>query len=634
MPAGFRRLLFLLVLFLLAGAAARQPSGTPLGVNIEGLVDYGRSMMFVDMMKAARKFGSAEAPWDGKAAVDARGWPTGDAGVVVMTEQKNLGGTYKLSFTGRAEVNLLSTSGTIDNGHYDETTNVTTADVNLDDSATQLFLTFTRTTGGVRDVTLLRPGYKPSGVFTREFLALLRPFSVLRTMDLTRTNQTDVVAWADCPKPDDATQATSRGVAWEYVIDLANQTGKDLWINVPDRASDDYVRELAKLFKEKLKPERVLYVEYSNEVWNTIFPCSGRNFAAARKEVAAGDTALNDGGKDTNEYYWAWKRVAKRTVELRKLFTEIYGEKALNHRVRMVLGSQSGQPFMLRLQLEYMEKYHGPPAKFIYAVAGAPYFGIDGKLNERPDLTLDMIFENIPQNVKGLEGEMIQYVALARHYGVKPMCYEGGPGFEGEKSFDVKRAAQYDPRMQQAVENYLRTWFNTGGDLFCYYASSGWYTRHGCWGLTDDVRKTSPKIKAVEKIARTPLAVPSAGFAVPANIAAIACHWRAGGDLEDSRAGGKHLAFLRDGANFDYLISTPTRGKFQVRVEVASESDTPRLELLVNGQPIQTLKVPNTGGYHTYGYTDTSEITLQPGTSDLRLRVVSAGMNLRSIEVK
>ena len=40
-------------------------------------------------------------------AVDADGWPTGDAGtVMLMSDDRDLSGTYKLSFTGQATVGM------------------------------------------------------------------------------------------------------------------------------------------------------------------------------------------------------------------------------------------------------------------------------------------------------------------------------------------------------------------------------------------------------------------------------------------------------------------------------------------------------------------------------------------------
>jgi hypothetical protein len=55
-------------------------------------------------------------------------------------------------------------------------------------------------------------------------------------------------------------------------VQIANELGKDIWINVPALVDDAYVRSLAELLQRTLAPDRAVYVEYSNELWNTQFP--------------------------------------------------------------------------------------------------------------------------------------------------------------------------------------------------------------------------------------------------------------------------------------------------------------------------------------------------------------------------
>jgi hypothetical protein len=80
-------------------------------------------------------------------------------------------------------------------------------------------------------------------------------------------------------------------MAYEDIIALANETGVDVWINVPALASDDYVCRLARLFRygeqgdtsntacdpsapagtattSPINNTSKIYVEYSNEIWN------------------------------------------------------------------------------------------------------------------------------------------------------------------------------------------------------------------------------------------------------------------------------------------------------------------------------------------------------------------------------
>ena len=72
------------------------------------------------------------------------------------------------------------------------------------------------------------------------------------------------------------------------MIQLANQVHSNLWVNVPFHATDDYVRQLATLLKNTLDPSLSIYLEFSNEVWNTAFEQGASNTAAALAEVQAG----------------------------------------------------------------------------------------------------------------------------------------------------------------------------------------------------------------------------------------------------------------------------------------------------------------------------------------------------------
>ena len=49
-----------------AAATAPEPAKC-LGVNLEGLRDYGRSFMFIDVMHTCRKYGTLKTPYDAKA---------------------------------------------------------------------------------------------------------------------------------------------------------------------------------------------------------------------------------------------------------------------------------------------------------------------------------------------------------------------------------------------------------------------------------------------------------------------------------------------------------------------------------------------------------------------------------------
>src|SRR4030095_9936214 len=110
------------------------------------------------------------------------------------------------------------------------------------------------TNTGITNLKVIRPGYDPNTtqVFQNNYLEHLKQFSVLRFMDWTQTNNSTIVNWSDRTLPTDARQSNTKGVAWEYVVQLANMLHKDVWVNVPAKASNDYVTQLANFLKNNL----------------------------------------------------------------------------------------------------------------------------------------------------------------------------------------------------------------------------------------------------------------------------------------------------------------------------------------------------------------------------------------------
>ena len=482
-----------------------------LGINIETPRDYERQFMFIDAMKTSRRFGSAAKPYDTKAALHPDGNPAEDAGAMVITEVKNINGVYKFSATGRCDLAAPGSPAKIANLRYDPGSNRTTADVIVNVDPTRivtLALAFKNTGGQLKDIKLIRPGYADdSQIFTDEFLAALRPFGAIRFMDFARTNNSTISTWEQRAKVDDP-QYTIKGAPYEHAIELGNRTGKDIWLCIPALADDDFVVQLGKLVREKLSPDLACYIEYSNEVWNGQFKQFHQNQEAAKAEVAAGDTALNDHGKDTNVHFWGWKRVARRAVQFKKLLGD-------DPRFRVILASQSGfdpPGYVLRQQLEYVEKYHGPPNKFFYAVACAPYFspGRDELdplkkkwFTDRKVITVDEICDRLLARTETSRNEKVAaFHELARKYGLKSFAYEAGLDLQQQAhNVDVKIASQYDPRTGQAVEDYINNFFAGGGDALFYFNLSCKYSKSGYWGLTEDVRDlTAPKYQAAMRV--------------------------------------------------------------------------------------------------------------------------------------
>ncbi len=502
----------LAILFASAWAVAQTSSGpVGVGINLMGNYDWSRQYVFADAMRNSRGWGSVLAPWDLAAPVDADGWPTADAGVIVLTNGVNIGGTYHLSFRGRATVAPRASSLTLQNVVYDALTDTTRADVVVESTARQIVLTFTGTRGGVRNVRLMRPGYV-NETFTRPILDLLRPFAYIRTMDWMSTSGhthpgygNNVSRWSERTLPRHATQSrlvggVRAGVAWEFAAELANTLDKDIWVNVPDLADDDYVRSMATLLRDRLEPGRGLYLEFSNEVWNPAFESYYRNLAAAEAEVLAGGSNLNADG-DTNHEHWAHRRTARRTREIAEVFRSVFGAAAMGSRVRPLLCGHFFVTETVTQGLDFLERTYGPARGLIYAIGCGQYDTPSRESSRRTDLTVEEIVAEWTTNLEGMRRWAQAYAGIARTYGVRFLAYEGGVCCVGAESVDAKAAANRDPRVRGLVSSLVGNFLAEGGDSFCYFAAASPYDRTGMYGLTEDITVLdTPKTRGIADV--------------------------------------------------------------------------------------------------------------------------------------
>jgi hypothetical protein len=408
----------------------------PLGVNLTGLADWSPQMLFADAMKESRRFGSPGTPWDQSAAVDAGGWPTQDFGSVILDPAGGVpDGSYALSFTGMAQkISPVACAAGIQNVAYDPATNTTTATVTVSGQST-LDLAFTgtqRTPGspldsGLTNIHLMMPvspgsatSYAPSVTFNAAAESLLGQFTTLRFMDYSATNGSPQANWSDRPLP---SAAQFRAGPWEYAVQLANETGKDMWINIPEQATNAYIASLANLINygsdgvnpytapqanpvfPGLNPNLKVYVEFSNEVWNYAFPQAGQNLRAAAAEVAAGNSPLNYDGT-TNQYYWAERRVAERTVDISNIFRSVFGSGEMMTRARPVLEWQYGNSNNTAGQaLNFLNNYYNnasgyhvsaghPVSYYIWGGGGGWYFSVNNASGQGDVTVPDGSFES------------------------------------------------------------------------------------------------------------------------------------------------------------------------------------------------------------------------------------------------
>lgn len=616
------------------GSHPAPPAQAPLGVGLEGVTDWAKARMFADLVKGSRRFGSPGTPWDEAAPVDAQGWPTADFGVVLWTGmdgQHGYGGTYRVSYKGPAGVvaSAVASAATFGPVTRNATTGVCTQDMTVAEGQDQLMVAFTGTGGGLRDLAILRPG-EPSGqVFGSAFLGLVRPFQVLRCMDVLHTNNNPVVTWGDRAQSTDAQWSSDRGVPWEVLFQLSKETGKDLWVNIPHQADDAYLHQLALLAKAQLPAGRALYVEYSNEVWNWQFDQAHWAFDRAGVLAAAPGSPLTWDG-ETNPGYWHWRFVALRLKQVSDAFRAVFGDSAMGTRIRPVLAGQIVQPPVLRTGLEMIQGVYGAPKQFFYGVAGAPYFNL-GDADLRTDLTEDDVIAALSATVASMPTACAydENVALGVWYGLPFLAYEGGPDTFGPNNAAAKLASASDPRMQAICATFLNDWYAHGFSLFNWFTlTSGWGGEYGTWGLTQDPTVTStPKLEALRQVlAAVPPPVTN-GALLPVDLDARA--WIGNGNI----ASDPYLRWMHEGEYRAYLVRVPAGGSRTLVIESAALAAS-QVAVAVDGQAMGTVTLGVTGG-ETWQDQAPLALVLQPGLHVLRLTtVVDGGFAIRTLRLR
>ena len=448
--------------------------------------------------------------------VDADGWPTEDTGVVIWHGHAHRSGTYRLSFDGKADLTIRWATAEIRNKKYDAETNKTTAEIYFAYTPELLRLVFQNTGGGVRNIKLMRPieqgsdiSHDVSETFDRQLIKLLKRFDVVRYMDVIGTNGSLEVEWSKRKLP---TQLQGEVMAWEYVIQLSNETGTDPWIIVPHQTDDNYVTELAKLFRDQLlDPDRKLYVEYSNEVWNYGFAqCHWNADEAARCVMENPNHPLNFDGAYTAEnavaQKWglATRRIPFRGMEISDIFRSVFGDNQMMSRVRPVFCwqvSDNGMHTQGHSSLMYLDAYmrtQGRDVRDAFWGGGpAGYYSPGNDVTELDDIWNVGEFDH----EYWANNSCVYDATICATYGLHYVMYEGGPGFGdalgGDSKIPVGEMAWNDPRIYDAVVNHHKAYNKMGGELFCYYVLNHDYR----WKFVSSIDTTDTyKMQAIDAI--------------------------------------------------------------------------------------------------------------------------------------
>ena len=324
----------------------------------------------------------------------------------------------------------------------------------------------------IRNIRVIMPGFETTydtKPFNPLFLERLKPFKVIRFMDWQKTNNSCVQSWSKRTRPTSYTQASVSGVAIEYLVDLCNELGADPWFCIPHQSDSDYQDRFAQLVKGRLAPDRKVYVEYSNEVWNAMF----KQYQWVEEN---GDFTLSHPEKYAQFAGQAFNVWQREFVDQSK-------------RIIRVVSGQQVSPRIIQCAIDYL----GPEG--MDAIATSAYFGL-GKddyeelrvLGSRA--TAVDVMRLVIGNIKTQAIPVIKkHARIASKYNVDFLAYEAGPSICSSPlgSSPPYLQALWDSQKSSDIYRAYRGFLNACKEMdikifMAYSYITAQETKYGSWG--------------------------------------------------------------------------------------------------------------------------------------------------------
>lgn len=302
---------------LLSAGNTNCPSTMRIGTNPEAVYDWSPAWFLTDVFNHSRDWiphelntTTGEFVWEGNSTVhiDEHGWPT-ELEQWTNADNENIqqilgtlmyrdtrgnypAGVYRAEWDGVGSIASGAVSFDWDAvviAHGTTPTGRNFADLQVTPTNDGIYMSINAIADSnqpVQNINVWMPDYQgqsfvgqtnwtPDAAFSPFhplFVEQLQDFDTLRFMGMSAVLETDVTDWEDRRLLTDARQiVTDRvadGVAPEYTIALANETGTNAWINVPHTADEVYIENLAIMVRDTFRDDRTVYVEWSNEAWN------------------------------------------------------------------------------------------------------------------------------------------------------------------------------------------------------------------------------------------------------------------------------------------------------------------------------------------------------------------------------
>lgn len=515
-----KKIFFLLIclLILSTGCAGKERRNMEepevekkqLGINLEWAKDWSKVETFNNLALQCRAPGDVGGAWinSGKKNKDENGNMLEDFGIMLYAGRnpEPIHTKYYVYFKCNGEnpkikYDFFPNTGDKENGvsrllnlEKDINTDIWKATFFVRAGVTQVIMSFIDLGGFLSDLKVFREGADQTQLLNKDFLEMIKGYNCYRFMELTGCNNSEEVEWKDRTLPNEIGQP--HGIAWEYVAEIANVTKADIWINIPHKATDDYIRKLAILMKEKLKGNQNMYIEYSNELWNGMFKQSAYINQVVSELNNAGNKKYSYSG---DMYIWAQRYNADRCRDISNIFAEVWGKQEINKRVRVVIGGWGAVFNHSNTHMDFLTKEYPdePVSSYIYGIATGSYYG-EGNIADIS--TIDGMFEAFNTDIANRERRYNykKFKELASNYGIKNLIYEGGVDIYRNKYLKATdtqismREVFKDPRMETTVKSILSNWYEDSDDgLFMWYKASV----NDVWGYAETIHDTESYIQ-------------------------------------------------------------------------------------------------------------------------------------------
>lgn len=483
------------------------------GMNLENVVDWSPAWTFTDAFKASRPWIShsfnpqnRQTTWDPAQApgldLDADGnilslktWTANGvrmqqyAGTLMFNSLGGdyAGGNYRAEWDGTGVVTFGLDAVITSSGRTSEGRNFAELNVTPSDGGIYMRIEETGPVDPVRNFNVWMPDYngisfrgqqwQPGAAFSPFhplFLSRLAPFRTLRFMGMQETNTTDIVTWEQRRDAGDIRQGSGpggtpsepvvNGISVEYMVELANELDADPWFNMPYAADDNFVRNFATYVIRHLEPDRTVYVEWANEVWNF-----GYGFEASQWVAEQAASA----GLDPDYGQWIVAgREAKRDMAI---WSDTFAVQSGPNLVRVAAG-WAAVDWVTNQIAENMDGAFD-------AIAIAPY--ITPTDEQRAAYTASTSIDRVLADTRANLATSVQWVVsheqLAQEWSarlsrpVELLAYEGGSHLDGRGGTyqDAFHGATNDPRMGDIYRDYLTALDAAGMDLYVDFQFTG-----------------------------------------------------------------------------------------------------------------------------------------------------------------